>query len=90
MTEGWFRSMVIDGLFGGVGTVLKFLPQVVVLSLVLDLLEATGYLARGAFLVDRLLRMAGLGGRSFVPLLMGHACAVPAIAGRHSPRDDAR
>jgi ferrous iron transport protein B len=80
MTDGWFRSMVIDGLFGGVGTVLKFLPQVMALALVLELLEATGYLARGAFLVDRLLRMAGLGGRSFVPLLMGHACAVPAIA----------
>lgn len=79
ITNDSWRSLVVDGVLGGAGTVLGFMPQIVVLGVAIELLEATGYLARGAFLVDRLLRGAGLGGRSFVPLLMGHACAVPAI-----------
>ena len=77
--QGWLRSLVVDGVLGGAGTVLGFMPQIVVLGVAIELLESTGYLARGAFLVDRLLRTAGLGGRSFVPLLMGNACAIPAI-----------
>jgi ferrous iron transport protein B len=77
--EGALRSLVVDGVLGGAGTVLGFMPQIVVLGVAIELLEASGYLARGAFLVDRLLRAAGMGGRSFVPLLMSHACAVPAI-----------
>ena len=77
--DGPARSLVVDGLLGGAGTVLGFMPQIVVLGVAIELLESSGYLARGAFLVDRVLRAAGLGGRSFVPLLMGHACAVPAI-----------
>ncbi|MBL8604845.1 MAG: ferrous iron transporter B [Myxococcales bacterium] len=81
----WFgaprvRSFVVDGVLGGAGTVITFLPQIVVLTLVMELLDASGYLARGVFLVDRFLRGVGLGGRGFVPLLTGHACAVPAIA----------
>ena len=72
----WLASLVVDGVMGGAGTVLAFLPQIVVLTVVLELIEASGYLARGAFLVDRVLRFAGLGGRSFVPLLTAHACAV--------------
>ncbi|MBM4378591.1 MAG: ferrous iron transporter B [Deltaproteobacteria bacterium] len=79
LAEGPLRSLVVDGVLAGAGTVLGFMPQIVVLGVAIELLEASGYLARGAFLVDRLLRVAGLGGRSFVPLLMGHACAVPAI-----------
>lgn len=85
--EGFLRSLVVDGVLGGAGTVLGFLPQIVVLAVAIELLEATGYLARGAFIVDRVLRSAGLGGRSFVPLLMGHACAVPAITATRIVRD---
>ena len=80
-------SFIADGLLGGAGTVLAFMPQIVILTVALELLEASGYLARGAFLVDRLLRLLGLSGRSFLPLLMAHACAVPAIAATRIVRD---
>ena len=80
-------SFIADGILGGAGTVLAFMPQIVILTVALELLEASGYLARGAFLVDRLLRLLGLSGRSFLPLLMGHACAVPAIASTRIVRD---
>lgn len=73
-------SLVVDGALGGVGTVLAFLPQIVLLIALLDMLESSGYLARAAFLVDRVFRAAGLGGKAFVPLLTAHACAVPAIS----------
>jgi ferrous iron transport protein B len=82
-----FTSFLADGILGGAGTVLAFMPQIVILTIALELLEASGYLARGAFLVDRLLRLLGLSGRSFLPLLMGHACAVPAIAATRIVRD---
>jgi ferrous iron transport protein B len=85
--EGLLASFVADGILGGAGTVLAFMPQIVILTVALELLEASGYLARGAFLVDRLLRLLGLSGRSFLPLLMGHACAVPAIASTRVIRD---
>ncbi|HWL89185.1 MAG TPA: ferrous iron transporter B, partial [Polyangiaceae bacterium] len=85
--NGLFASFVSDGLLGGAGTVLAFMPQIVILTVAMELLEASGYLARGAFLVDRLLRLLGLSGRSFVPLLMGHACAVPAITATRIVRD---
>ncbi len=84
---GLLSSFLVDGILGGAGTVLAFMPQIVLLSIALDLLEASGYLARGAFLVDRLLRLLGLSGRAFLPLLMGHACAVPAIASTRVVRD---
>jgi ferrous iron transport protein B len=84
---GLLASFLTAGVLGGAGTVLAFMPQIVVLTIALELLEATGYLARGAFLVDRLLRMLGLSGRSFFPLLMGHACAVPAITATRIIRD---
>jgi len=80
-------SFLADGLLGGAGTVLALMPQIVILTVALELLEASGYLARGAFLVDRLLRLMGLSGRSFLPLLMGHACAVPAISSTRIIRD---
>jgi ferrous iron transport protein B len=73
-------SFFTDAVLGGAGTVLTFVPQIVVLTMLLELLDASGYLARGAFIADRMLRVLGLGGRSFVPLLLGHACAIPAIA----------
>ena len=87
--EGRLRSFVVDGLLGGAGTVLGFLPQVVILTVALEAMEASGYLARGAFLVDRLFRAVGLGGASFVPLLSGHACAVPAITATRVVKDPA-
>lgn len=85
--SGHLASFLGDGVLGGAGTVLAFMPQIVILTVALELLEASGYLARGAFLVDRLLRLLGLSGRSFLPLLMGHACAVPAIASTRIIRD---
>jgi ferrous iron transport protein B len=85
--EGLVASFLTAGVLGGAGTVLAFMPQIVILTIALELLEATGYLARGAFLVDRLLRLLGLSGRSFFPLLMGHACAVPAVSATRIIRD---
>jgi ferrous iron transport protein B len=84
---GLVTSLVVDGVLGGAGTVLIFLPQIVVLTVVMELIDASGYLARGSFLVDRVLSVAGLGGRSFVPLLTAHACAVPAITSARIIRD---
>ncbi|MBX3215290.1 MAG: ferrous iron transporter B [Labilithrix sp.] len=85
--EGLVASFLADGVLAGAGTVLAFMPQIVILTVALELLEASGYLARGAFLVDRLLRVLGLSGRSFLPLLMGHACAIPAISATRVVRD---
>jgi ferrous iron transport protein B len=84
---GLFTSLVVDGVLGGAGTVLSFLPQIVVLTIAMELIEASGYLARGTFIVDRVLRVVGLEGRSFVPLLTAHACAVPAIQSARIIRD---
>ncbi|MFO0740923.1 MAG: ferrous iron transporter B [Labilithrix sp.] len=85
--KGLLASFLADGILGGAGTVLVFMPQIVILTVALEVLEASGYLARGAFLVDRLLRLLGLSGRSFLPLLMGHACAIPAIGATRVVRD---
>lgn len=84
---GLASSLLVDGVLGGAGTVLAFLPQLVILTVAMELLDASGYLARGTFLVDRVLALAGLGGRSFVPLLTAHACAVPAISATRIIRD---
>lgn len=72
-------SLVEDGIFSGVGTVLSFMPYIVILFFFLSLLEDSGYMARVAFVMDRLLRKLGLSGRSFVPMLVGFGCSVPAI-----------
>jgi len=73
------HSLVIDGIFAGVGSVLSFLPIIVVLFFFLSILEDTGYMARVAFVMDKLLRKIGLSGRSIVPLLIGFGCTVPAV-----------
>ena len=73
------HSLVIDGIFAGVGSVLSFLPIIVVLFFFLSILEDTGYMARVAFVMDQLLRKIGLSGRSIVPMLVGFGCSVPAI-----------
>ena len=73
------HSLVIDGVFAGVGSMLSFLPTIVTLFFFLSILEDTGYMARVAFVMDKLLRRIGLSGRSFVPMLVGFGCSVPAI-----------
>jgi ferrous iron transport protein B len=75
----WMHSLVTDGALAGVGSVLSFLPVIVILFFFLSLLEDTGYMARVAFVLDSLLRKIGLSGRSFVPMLVGFGCSVPAI-----------
>ncbi|WP_102338435.1 ferrous iron transport protein B [Collinsella provencensis] len=73
------QSLVVDGIFAGVGSMLSFLPLIVVLFLLLSMLEDSGYMARVAFVMDKVLRRFGLSGRSFVPMLVGFGCSVPAI-----------
>jgi ferrous iron transport protein B len=79
MSEGMLKSLLNDGVFGGVGGVVVFVPQIAILFLFLALLEDSGYLARAAFLMDKLLAKVGLHGRSFIPLLSSFACAIPGI-----------
>lgn len=88
------HSLVVDGVCQGVGSVLSFLPTIVTLFFFLSILEDTGYMARVAFVMDKLLRKIGLSGRSFVPMLIGFGCSVPAImsartlSSRARPEDD--
>ena len=82
------HSLVIDGIFAGVGSVLTFLPLIVVLFFFLSILEDTGYMARVAFVMDRALRKIGLSGRSFVPMLIGFGCSVPAIMATRTVSSD--
>ncbi|SMP65287.1 ferrous iron transport protein B [Neorhodopirellula lusitana] len=79
LPEGDFRSLVTDGIIGGVGGVMIFLPQILILFFMLAILEDSGYLARAVVVVDRWMRRVGLPGQAFVPLLAAHACAIPAI-----------
>ncbi|HHX71978.1 MAG TPA: ferrous iron transport protein B [Clostridiales bacterium] len=81
-------GLIIDGVFAGVGAVLGFLPLVVILFFFLSLLEETGYMARVAFIMDRMLRRFGLSGKAFVPMLMGFGCSVPAIMGVRTLEND--
>lgn len=77
----WVRGFIVDGVIAGLGAVLKFLPQILLLFLLLSLLEDSGYMARAAFIMDAPMRKIGLSGRAFVPLLMGFGCTVPAVMG---------
>lgn len=79
MQEGQLRGLVVDGIIGGVGGVVVFLPQILILFAFILALEASGYLPRAAFLLDRPMSAAGLSGRSFIPLLSSFACAIPGI-----------
>jgi ferrous iron transport protein B len=79
LDEGMLRDLLVDGVLAGVGAVVIFLPQICLLFLFLTILEDVGYLARAAFLVDRVMRGVGLSGRSFVPLMSSFACAIPGI-----------
>jgi ferrous iron transport protein B len=77
--NGWLQSLLIDGLWKGVASVLVFLPQILLLFLFIGILEDSGYLARAALIADRVMRAIGLNGKAFIPLLSAYACAVPAI-----------
>ena len=79
MADGWLKDLIVDGVIGGVGSVLVFLPNILLLYLFLSLMEDSGYMARAAFIMDRLMHKMGLHGKSFIPMIMGFGCNVPAI-----------
>lgn len=79
MVEGPLRDLLVDGIIGGVGGVIIFLPNILILFFCISLMEDTGYMARAAFIMDRLMHKIGLHGKSFIPMLMGFGCNVPAI-----------
>ena len=79
MTDGPLRDLIVDGIIGGVGSVAVFLPNILILYLFISLMEDSGYMARAAFIMDKLMHLAGLHGKSFIPLVMGFGCNVPAI-----------
>jgi ferrous iron transport protein B len=79
LPEGLLADFLLDGVVAGVGSVLVFLPQILILFLCIAVLEHSGYLSRAAFMIDRLMRALGLNGKAFVPMLSGYACAIPAI-----------
>ncbi len=78
-TESWVQSLLVDGIIGGVGGVVIFLPNIIFLFLAIALLEDTGYMARAAFIMDRLMHKIGLHGKSFIPMMIGLGCSIPAI-----------
>ena len=84
MGDGWFRDLLVDGVIGGVGSVLVFLPNILILYLFISLMEDSGYMARAAFIVDKLMHRIGLHGKSFIPMVMGFGCNVPAIMATRS------
>mgnify|MGYP002585821143 FL=1 len=83
----WLESLVVDGIIGGVGTVLGFVPQIVLIFFFLTLLEDSGYMARVAFIMDRIFRKFGLSGKSFIPILVGSGCGVPAVMATRTIED---
>ena len=90
MADGPLRSLLVDGVIAGVGSVLVFLPQILILFFFILLLEDSGYLPRAAFLLDNLMGKVGLSGRAFIPLLSSFACAIPGIMATRTianPRD---
>lgn len=87
-TAPWLQSLLLDGVIAGVGAVLGFLPQMMVLFLLLALLEDCGYMARIAFIMDRIFRRFGLSGKSFIPMLIGLGCGVPAVQANRTIEND--
>ena len=79
MSEGPLKAMLVDGVIGGVGSVIVFLPQILILYFFISLMEDSGYMARAAFIMDKLMHKMGLHGKSFIPLIMGFGCNVPAV-----------
>jgi ferrous iron transport protein B len=87
MQEGIFRDMLVDGVIGGVGGVIVFLPNILILFFFISLMEDTGYMARTAFIMDKVMHLFGLHGKSFIPLIMGFGCNVPAIMATRTLED---
>ena len=87
-TPTWIGSLLVDGVWAGVGAVLSFLPQIIVLFIFISILEDSGYMSRVAFMLDRITRKFGLSGRAFLPLLMGFGCTVPAIMATRTLRNE--
>jgi ferrous iron transport protein B len=87
LPPGIFRSLIVDGIIAGVGAVIVFLPQILILFAFILILEATGYMVRAAFLMDRLMASVGLSGRAFIPLLSSFACAIPGIMATRTIED---
>ncbi len=79
MAEGPLKALIVDGIVGGVGGVIVFLPNIVILYLFIAFMEDSGYMARAAFIMDKLMHKIGLHGKSFIPLIMGFGCNVPAV-----------
>ena len=79
MSEGPLKDMLVDGIVGGVGGVIVFLPNILILYFCISLMEDSGYMARAAFIMDKIMHKMGLHGKSFIPLIMGFGCNVPAI-----------
>ena len=79
MQDGWLKDLVVDGIIAGVGSVLVFLPNILILYFFISIMEDSGYMARAAFIVDKLMHKIGLHGKSFIPMVMGFGCNVPAI-----------
>mgnify|MGYP002623983273 CR=1 FL=1 len=79
LSDGWFKDLLVDGIITGVGGVLVFLPNILILFFFISIMEASGYMARAAFIMDKLMHLIGLHGRSFIPLMMGFGCNVPAV-----------
>lgn len=79
MPDGWFKDLVVNGVISGVGSVLVFLPNILILYFFISLMEDSGYMSRAAFIVDKLMHKIGLHGKSFIPMVMGFGCNVPAI-----------
>ena len=84
MTDGWVKDLVVDGIIAGVGSVLVFLPNIMILYFFISIMEDSGYMARAAFIVDKLMHRIGLHGKSFIPMVMGFGCNVPAIMATRS------
>ncbi|MCC8087971.1 MAG: ferrous iron transport protein B [Rikenellaceae bacterium] len=84
MPDGSFRDLLVNGIISGVGGVIVFLPNILILFLFISIMEDTGYMARAAFIMDKLMHRIGLHGKSFIPLLMGFGCNVPAIMATHT------
>lgn len=87
MSEGWLSSLLIDGVLQGVGAVVSFLPNIVILFFFISIMEDSGYMAREAYLMDGIMHRVGLHGRSFIPMLIGFGCNVPAIIAARDIRD---
>ncbi len=86
--DGWLKGLILDGIVAGVGAVLGFVPQMLVLFILLAFLEACGYMARVAFIMDRIFRKFGLSGKSFIPMLIGSGCGVPGVMASRTIEND--